>query len=110
MSYTQLIILVYFKNQGADYSLGELQKQIGASNAQLMDELDALFEQGALGHSNNLIVLTDKGRLLLVSHNMLGSYFKENKASIVDSEKANEPFFPLRFVQQAIKQREKKML
>lgn len=68
--YIELLILAYFKQYGQNYSIYDLKEKIGVSLVMLNTMLDNMIEKNILCISNNLLAITQSGRMFLASSEM----------------------------------------
>jgi predicted methyltransferase len=80
--YIELLILVYFKEYGQNYSIFDLKEKIGVSLAMLNNVLDNMLEIGILCINNNLLEITQSGRVLLGNSEMETYSFCEDNFPI----------------------------
>lgn len=70
VNYTSLIALSYFKQYGEKYMLSELIEILGMTSNKFDILLQELFDKKLIEYHNNLIRITDSGRVKLVANNM----------------------------------------
>ena len=68
--YLKLLILSYFKDHVEEYSFEELMHIIGVSTIQFDKIIDEIFEDELLKYDGVKIVLTFKGRVMLMNSSM----------------------------------------
>jgi len=80
--YIELLILVYFKEYGQNYSIFDLKEKIGVSLAMLNNILDNMIEIGVLSINNNLLEISLSGRVVLGNSEMETYSFCEDSLPV----------------------------
>lgn len=75
--YLKLLVLSYFKNHVIEYSLEDLRYMTGVTTLQLNDLIDEMFADGLLQYENYKMILTFKGRMILMNSAM-EEYYDNN--------------------------------
>ncbi|MCC2816744.1 hypothetical protein LK537_05495 [Lachnoclostridium pacaense] len=68
--YVKLLILAYFKEFNGRYNLEKLKEKIGISFNMLDNFIGELVENSELSYKNNMLSITQKGRLKLINSEM----------------------------------------
>ncbi len=68
--YVQLLILAYFREIKTEYQLTDLREKIGIPFHMLDDYIDEMIKAAMLQYDNNMIRLSEKGRLELLHSEM----------------------------------------
>lgn len=69
MEYITCLVLAYFKEKKANYSISELSELLGYDNARVEDLLYRMIANGLLHYVDNLLVVSQKGLTFLISRN-----------------------------------------
>ena len=83
--YIELLILAYFKEYGQNYSIYDLKEKIGISLAMLNTILDNMIEKDILCIDNNILVITQSGRILLGDSEMEAYSFLDDNFSATNN-------------------------
>lgn len=83
--YMELLILAYFKQYGQNYSIFDLKEKIGVSLAMLNTILDNMIEKDILCINNNLLVITQSGRMFLGNSEMETYSFLEDNFQVINN-------------------------
>ena len=81
--YVELLILAYFRNYKEAYSLTELKDNLGISFGQLDSYLDHMQTERKLMFCGNMLQITEKGMIQLLTSEMRDYRFQMNES---DSE------------------------
>jgi len=103
MEYCKLLSLSYFKEYGNRYILSELMKILGISSEQLDLQISELIEDRYIEYKNNMLTITDKGELTLISSNMDGYKDQDNEFIMLRVNQSevwpiDKPYVPKKFL------------
>lgn len=77
--YIELLILSYFREYKEEYSLTDLKENLGVSFSMLDEFLGQLITEKKLIYSDNMLQLTEKGLIVLLTSRMKNYYFQSQK-------------------------------
>ena len=77
--YLELLIFSYFREYKEEYSLTDLKDNLGVIFSRLDEYLGQLITEKKLIYSGNMLQLTEKGLIILLTSRMKNYYFQLQK-------------------------------